>query len=218
VLAWVLDRYLRLLHPVVPHITEEIWDRLPHDAADPELLMVAPWPVTEDGAGTAPTPADAAQARAVDGILELIRGIRNARAETGIEAVAVLDAEILFGDPAAAAAFPAIAGAVERLARVRARVHPDRAAFEAASGDGALAVVTSDAEARLARGGADLAREQARLRKELDEARSMLAAAEAKLANPAFVQRAPGAVVEAARNRAAELGDLVDRLAARLAS
>ena len=45
VLAWVLDRYLRMLHPVMPHITEEIWGRLPHRPDDGDMLITAAWPV-----------------------------------------------------------------------------------------------------------------------------------------------------------------------------
>ena len=44
VLAWVLDRYLRVLHPVMPHITEHIWAHLPKSPDDPDLLIVARWP------------------------------------------------------------------------------------------------------------------------------------------------------------------------------
>ena len=50
-LAWVLDRYLRLLHPLMPFITEAIWARLPHPANDPQLLIVAPWPQPDAATG-----------------------------------------------------------------------------------------------------------------------------------------------------------------------
>ncbi|HWH24964.1 MAG TPA: valine--tRNA ligase, partial [Candidatus Limnocylindria bacterium] len=67
VLVWVLDRYLRLLHPVMPHITEEMWSRLPHAATDGELLIVAGWPAPTD----APSSADPAIAAAVESLIEL---------------------------------------------------------------------------------------------------------------------------------------------------
>jgi valyl-tRNA synthetase len=213
-LTWVLDRYLRLLHPVMPHLTEEVWGRLPHRSDDPSLLIVAPWPRPDD----MPDIVDDAHATGVESIIELIRGIRNARAESGIEAAAVLDADVFLADASAAAAFPTLAPAIERMARVRVTLHADRGTFEASgTDDGSLAVLAAGLEARLARGDADLARERERLARELDEARGLLAGTEHKLANASFVERAPVAVVEAARTRAAELRERVERLTERLA-
>ena len=77
-LTYVLDRYLRLLHPVMPHLTEEIWGRLPHRPDDPDLLIVARWPDVAH-----PAAFDARQAEAVGDILELVTQIRNARADAG---------------------------------------------------------------------------------------------------------------------------------------
>ena len=81
VLAWVLDRYLRMLHPVMPHITEEIWGRLPHRPDDGDLLITAAWPVMPE----LKSGADEEQAAAVADILELVSQMRNARADAGIE-------------------------------------------------------------------------------------------------------------------------------------
>ncbi|MDQ3127362.1 MAG: valine--tRNA ligase, partial [Chloroflexota bacterium] len=74
-LVEALDRYLRLLHPVMPFLTEAIWAELPHSAGDPELVIVAPWPL--------PAARDAAAEDGVGAVIELIRGIRNARSEAG---------------------------------------------------------------------------------------------------------------------------------------
>ncbi len=87
-----------------------------------------------------------------------------------------------------------------------------------APGEGTLVVVGRDVEVRLRRAGADLARERARLEKELAEARTLLAAGDGRLANEAFISRAPAEVVEAARRRAAELRDRVAVLEERLAA
>ena len=62
-LAWVLDRYLRLLHPVMPHITEEIWGRLPNVSDDPDLLIVADWPTAERERSPSDGPTEAAVER-----------------------------------------------------------------------------------------------------------------------------------------------------------
>ena len=211
VLTWVLDRYLRLLHPVMPHLTEEIWARLPHLTGDPDLLIVAGWP----DAGREKALVDEAQARGVQGLIELVSGIRNARAEAGIEPGLWLPASLHITDPDALAAYGALQTAVERLARVRATLVGDRAQLDLI--EGALTVLVRPGEARLARGGSDLIRERERLVKELAEAERMLIETEARLANQRFVERAPKAVVEGARGRVAELSERVERLRARVA-
>lgn len=103
------------------------------------------------------------------------------------------------------------------MARVRAQLVDDRSALEGTGADGALAAMSGSAEARLLRSGADLERERARLGKELERARAQLAQVEARLADEAFTARAPASVVDSARQRAAELRELVARLTARMA-
>ena len=123
VLAYVLDRYLRMLHPVMPHITEEIWARLPHRPDDGDMLITAQWPVeAQQESG-----ADEDQAAAVADIIELVSQIRNARADAGIEPGTLLEAELHFERPDREAAFEAIADVVSRLARVRASIRPEGA-------------------------------------------------------------------------------------------
>ena len=84
-----------------------------------------------------------------------------------------------------------------------------------AAGDG-LSVVVGRHMARVTRGSADLARERARLERELEETRRLLSAAESRLANADFVARAPASVVDGARARAAELRERAAALAERL--
>jgi len=221
-LTWVLDRYLRMLHPVMPHITEQIWGRLPHAPGDAKLLIISPWPdprgtpagVAAPAGAVAPT-TDPSQARGVEQVLELIRAIRNARAHNQIEAGLALEASIMLVDPDAARTFHDLQQAFDRLARVRSHVASNTGELPATSD--ALIVLTDGAEARLARGDADLQRERERLERELEEASHLLATSEAKLANPAFVGRAPGPIVEAAQIRAAELRERIERLNERLA-
>jgi valyl-tRNA synthetase len=215
VLAWVLDRYVRLLHPVMPFITEAIWQELPHRPGDPALLIVADWPTGAEERALVP---DSAAAEApVDALLAAIRGIRNARAEAGIEASAWLEADLAIAPGPVTDAYRELEAAFSRLARVRiasvARVPEDLPAGV----DGGLVVIAGEVEARLRRAGADLARERARLERELDEARVLLNAAEARLGNESFVARAPAHVVEGSRRSAAELRDRVAVLTERLA-
>ncbi len=142
VLAWVLDRYLRLLHPVMPHITEKIWGQLPHRPDDGDMLITAAWPVY-DGLTS---PADEDQAAAVADILELVGQIRNARADASIEHSTWLQAELRFERDDRTQAFEAIADVVARLARVRPSVSAPGAAV---ADESALVVVSPGAEARL---------------------------------------------------------------------
>jgi valyl-tRNA synthetase len=210
-LVEALDTYLRLLHPVMPFITEALWGAIPHRAGDPELLIVARWP----GAG----PRDEAIEAEVEAVLELIRGIRNARSEARLEPGAWLPVEVAL--PASlGATFETLRPAVERLAR--ARPLERRVTREGLSADAtALTVIAGELEARilLASDTVDpeaVALERARLERELAEAEGWLAAARARLANEAFMAKAPPAVVEGARDREAELAEQVERLRARL--
>ena len=205
VLAWVLDRYLRMLHPVMPHITEEIWGRLPHRPEDGDLLITAAWPAlaqTDSG-------ADEEQAAAVADIMELVSQIRNARADAGIEPATWLAAELRFDDAARGTAFEAIADVVARLARVRPRVV---STATPATEEAALVVVSRGAEARLSVSAEDRERDRARLEKELTETEKLLASTRAKLSNEAFVNRAPPHVVEGVRATEADLEALAVRI------
>jgi valyl-tRNA synthetase len=208
VLAWVLDRYLRLLHPIMPHITEHLWPRLPKAPDDPDLLIVARWP--EGLAGG----VDGATATGTAQLLDLITAIRNARTDAGIDASTWLAATVV---PRSAGLLTAIDGlhdGVEKLARVRVSISDDRAVLDAMPD--ALAVVTDQAEARLAVTEGDRAGDHARLAKELAEAEQHLAAARARLADPNFTGKAPANVVDGVRQREAELAERVERLRGRM--
>jgi valyl-tRNA synthetase len=210
-----LDTYLRLLHPVMPFITEALWAALPHRNGDPDLLIVARWPAAGE--------RDATVEAEVGTVLELVRGIRNARSEARLEPAAWLPLDVAIPG-SLRGTFDTLRPAVERLARVRpVTAHPTRTALAGLPGaQDALAVIAGDIEALVHppadagdRGSADL--ERARLERELAEAEGWLQAARARLANESFVGRAPAAVVEGARAREAELAETVHRLRERLA-
>jgi valyl-tRNA synthetase len=210
-----LDTYLRLLHPVMPYITEALWAALPHRNGDPDLLIVARWPAAGE--------RDATVEAEVGTVLELVRGIRNARSEARLEPAAWLPLDVAIPG-SLRGTFDTLRPAVERLARVRpVTAHPTRTALAGLPGaQDALAVIAGDIEALVHppadagdRGSADL--ERARLERELAEAEGWLEATRARLANESFVGRAPAAVVEGARAREAELAETVHRLRERLA-
>jgi valyl-tRNA synthetase len=204
VLSWVLDRYLRLLHPLMPHITEHLWARLPKAPDDPDLLVVARWP--EAGGWGVDARAAAGSAE----LLSLISAIRNARTDAGIDPSTWLAATVVPRSDGLLAALRGLEDGVERLARVRVSVTDDRAVLDDVPD--ALAVVTDHAEARLAATEGDRERDRARVARELAEAEKHLEAARARLADPDFTRRAPAAVVEGARQRAHELAERVERL------
>jgi valyl-tRNA synthetase len=210
-LVEVLDTYLRLLHPVMPFITEALWAAIPHRATDPALLIVARWP----GVGE----RDQAAETEVDAIVELIRAIRNARSEAHLESAAWLPIEVAVS-PSLGPTFEALRPVIERL--TRARPLDRRLSREALSdAPGALTVIAGDTEARIVPTGdapdpGAAALERARLERELTEAEGWLDAARARLANEAFTAKAPPTVVDGARAREAELAEQVERLRDRL--
>jgi len=213
-LVEALDTYLRLLHPVMPFVTEALWEAIPHRVSDPGLLLVARWPAAGE--------RDATTESEVGAILELIRALRNARAEAQVEAATWLSTEVVV-PPALGPTFETLRPAIERLARARPL---DRRLTREALGEGrrqapggALSVVAGELEATIRPAAIDedaSALERARLERELTEAQGWLDAARARLANAAFVSKAPPAVVEGARAREAELADQVARLEDRL--
>ena len=212
-LVEALDTYLRLLHPIMPFITEAIWRRLPHTAGDPDLLIVADWPAL--GA------AEAGSARDVEvsALIELVRAVRNARAEARVEPAAWLPLEV-FVPESLGQTFEALRPAIERLARARPLGRVANLEAIRRGAEGGLSVIAGEIEAVVrpaARDEAQEERDRSRLERELAEAESLLAVARARLANEAFTAKAPPAVVQGARARATELEELVARLAQRLA-
>jgi valyl-tRNA synthetase len=197
-----IDTFVRLLHPVMPFVTEALWAAIPHASDDPDLLVVARWP--QAGA------RDAEAEASVEAVLELVRGIRNARAEAGIEAGVRLPATIgALGD--GPTALDALHGAVERLARIQPLTIAEPGVARRVGG---LAVVTPAFEATIALPSADAggAADHGRLERELREAEARLSAARGRLADRRFLERAPAEVVDGARASERELADQVGRL------
>ena len=212
-LVHALDTYLRLLHPVMPFLTEALWAAIPHDDGDPALLIVARWPVAGE--------RDEAAEQQVGALVELVRAVRNARADARLEPAAWLPVDV-FVEPELAMSLAALQPAIERLARARPlQRHDARDALHAATqGISGLAVVAGPTEAviRLAvMDPAAAAADHARLEKELLDAERLLAAARAQLANESFMAKAPPAIVDGARARESELADQVHRLRERVA-
>jgi valyl-tRNA synthetase len=212
-LVEVLDTYLRLLHPVMPFVTEALWAGLPHRATDPDLLIVARWP----GVGE----RDAAAERDVGTLIDLVTELRNARASARLPAADWLETLVFVPTPLGPT-FEVLRPAVERLARARPlhrELTPE--ALEAAARPGDLTVIVAGSEVEAAvrpRATDDAADalERDRLERDLAEAEAWLEAARERLANDSFVSRAPADVVEGARAREADLAEQVTRLRERI--
>jgi valyl-tRNA synthetase len=212
-LVEVLATYLRLLHPIMPFVTEALWATLPHRASDPDLLIVARWP----GRGA----RDAEAEDHVGALIDLVTEIRNARASARLPAGDWLKT-LVYVPLDLGSTFEALRPAIERLARarpLRRELTPE--ALEAATTPGDLTIIVAGGELEAAvrvgsphAGSADLERD--RLERDLAEAEGWLAAARERLGNPSFVSRAPAEVVDGARAREAELADQVARLRDRL--
>jgi len=201
VLTHCLDGLLRILHPIAPFVTEEIWQRLreflPLDTLAaaageaPDMLMLASWPQTIE----LPEPAQAERTMAV--LQGLIRGVRNIRSKMNIPDSKPVRALISVPDE-----------------EMRARLAAERATFTAMAriDDAEIGVGLSRPPASSVevveqvqlfvplRGLIDITEERARIGKRIEEAEALLRRAEGKLGNPQFIERAPEAIVERERD------------------
>ena len=209
VLVTVLEQALRLLHPFMPFVTETIWQSLKRAWGDErwgDSIMIAPWPA----AGA----TDAEAERQMASIMDVVRAIRNARAEYDVEPARRIPALIAAGD--LTAAFQAERASLVSLARLddaRLTIAPELAEKPAK----ALALVTGGVEVYLPLAGlVDLEREQARLSKELEAVEADIARAAGLLANERFVAKAPAEVVQKERDKLAAAEERKAALAARL--
>ncbi len=205
VIVYVLERSLRLLHPYMPFITETLWQQLPHAG---ESIMIAPWPT----AGV----RDAAAKRHVRAMMELVRGIRNARTEAGVEPARWIAATVYAGEHLDA--FEQLRGEIGFLARIDSERLTLQTGQPDQSGT-AITVVAGDVMASLPlEGMVDLNAERARLEKELDEARAEHDRAEKQLSNESFVSRAPEQVVQTQRDRLERAKEQIAVIEQRLAA
>jgi valyl-tRNA synthetase len=186
VLVHVFDAALRLLHPIVPFITEALWQRLPGRAPG-EFLVLASWPV-------AAAVGDPRAAAGFDLVREAVIALRQIRSDYNLAPGKTIDA-VVVASAAAADLYGDEASTIARLARatlrVVDRVSSDAAAHAVLSGESSLAVPLA--------GLIDVEKECAKLRQELAGLDQQLAALELRLGDEKFTARAPAHVVEAER-------------------
>ncbi|ADD45620.1 valine--tRNA ligase [Stackebrandtia nassauensis] len=194
VLGHVLDTLLRLLHPMTPYVTEELWLALTGGEERGESIMVAEWPT----AGA----TDAAAEKTVAGIQHLVTEIRRFRSDQGLKPAQRVATRLSGLDRAGLAEH-------EGLVRSLARLDEPSGEFTAT----AKLAVTSEVTAELdTRGTIDVAAERARLEKALAAAKKELDGTERKLGNEGFLAKAPADVVDKIRARKAAAESDIERV------
>ncbi|MDY6917454.1 MAG: valine--tRNA ligase [Chloroflexota bacterium] len=209
VLGHVLETSLRLLHPFMPFITEEIWQNLRERLGDPapDSIMIAPYPIGDD------TAIDADAERQMNLVIDVVRAIRNERAEFRVEPSKWIEAFVVAHD--SRPALEAQAAAIQTLARARPLhlIGP-----EDARPDKAKTLVLTGAEVFLPMAGMiDVEAERARLQSEIEQNKADIARFESRLDDEKFASRAPAHIVERERDRLQGCRDRATRLAQRLA-
>ncbi|MBO4939030.1 MAG: class I tRNA ligase family protein, partial [Oscillospiraceae bacterium] len=198
VLVYVLDQILRLLHPFMPFITEEIWQSIPHEG---DALIVAKWP--EYSADL----AFKAEESQMESVMNAIRAIRARRTEMNVPPSKKAALYVLTSKPQI---FTEGEGFIQRLAYADAVSILEN---EPENLDGMVTCATPDAKLYIPMGQlVDVAKEVERISKELEKNRKFLSGLEGKLSNEKFVARAPEAVVAAEREKAAKTRDLIAQL------
>ncbi|HEY7840002.1 MAG TPA: valine--tRNA ligase [Gammaproteobacteria bacterium] len=205
-LVRVLEALLRLAHPIMPFITEEIWSRIaPLCGRTGETIMLEPFPAAADA------PVDLQAAKEMEWIMKFVLAARERRTKLNIPPGKPI--EILYRESAVAAdrweralldrALPLIRGLVraEAITAVTEDVPEASASFA-----GGMTIYVSPA------GGIDVVAERDRLGRELEGREQELARVTAKLANASFVERAPAEVVNKERRRQADLQDMIGKL------
>ncbi|UDL73809.1 valine--tRNA ligase [Corynebacterium uberis] len=202
VLGRVLDVVLRMLHPAMPFVTEVLWTAL----TEQESVVVAPWPTAEDTTGG--VAADEVAARRIADAEKLITELRRFRSDQGVKPSQKVPARIDF-------AAADLAGQ-EQMVRAMARATAPEDGFTPSA---SIEVRLSQATVEVAldtSGTVDKAAERKRLEKDLAAANKELETTAKKLDNPAFVEKAPQAVVDKIRTRQQVAREEAQRLNARL--
>lgn len=200
VLAYVLDQAMKLLHPFMPFITEELYQKLPvHD----ETIMLSAWP-TQNAAHA--FPEDAAH---MESAMEIVRAIRNLRAEMKVPPAQKIRMRLVAAQDKA--------DALETIMPYLLRLAGAESAEVATTAEG-----TNKNDVRLTCTAAeiyiplaslvDIDKERARVEKELERIRGEIVRANGKLSNERFVSKAPAAVVEEERKKLAVAEEMLQKL------
>ena len=204
VICEVLSSSMKLLHPYMPFITEEIWQCLPHEG---DSIMVAAWPESDEQL------FDAEAEAAMNAIMEAIKAIRNMRAEVNVAPGKKVPAILLVADELQQVV-------ADNQSYIKLMASVDELSILPAGGDkpeNAMAAVTKGIEVYLPlKGLIDVEKETQRLNKELDGMTKEIGRIEGKLNNAGFLAKAPAEVVEKEKTKAQEIAVKMQAIQERL--
>jgi valyl-tRNA synthetase len=204
VLAYVLDHTMRLIHPFMPYISEEIWQHLPHEG---ETITLASWPVYDPELENPEAVAE------MNLLMDTIRAVRNIRAEVNVPMSKKIE---LMVKANSAETFSIIERNSHYIQRFCNTSEFD-SGLDLSSPDKAMSAVITGAELYLPLAGLiDIEQEVARLEKELQNLEGEVLRVEKKLANEGFVAKAPAKVIEEERAKQADYSDKRDKVIARI--
>ena len=192
---------MKLLHPFMPFITEEIYQSLPRIEGDEGILMVSHWPEYDEALNF---PAEEAS---IDAVMDVIRAIRARRAEMNVPPSKKAEVLLVTATPEI---YQQGLHFIQRLAYADTVTMLDK---EPENLNGMVTIPTADAKLYIPMGQlVDVAKELDRISKELEKNRKFLSSLEAKLSNEKFVSRAPEPVVNAEKEKAQKTRDLIASL------
>ena len=208
ILAHVLEVALRLLHPYMPFVTEELWqhlkEHLPSDNKNPDSIMVAKYPQ----AGEEISDKEAEKTMAL--VIEIVHAIRNARAEHRVDTGRWISAQIYAGG--LTATIKDYFEVIQNLARVKPVTFSDNRR-EKKSSENDLVLLLKEIDIVIPMSSMlDLKLEQERLSKEITGCQAQIKRLEARLNNQNFLNKAPDAVITRERERAVTLSNRLVRL------
>ena len=199
-LLYVFESALRLLHPFMPFITEELWQSMPHDG---ESIVIAPYPQF------GPDLLDESAEAQTELIQEIIIKVRNIRSEMSVDAKQVVSLRVATSDKQLGSVLSEARDYIFKLAQVgQMDIVPQLSGNKLA----AQAVARGLAIEVPLEGLIDVDAEKARLSKEMEKVRREIESLERKLSNASFVDRAPKEVVEENRRRLADYQDQAAKL------
>ena len=189
--AWALDQILKILHPFMPFVTEELWDKTAEFGPKRKtMLCAAAWPVLDISL------IDEEATQEVGWVVELITGLRSLRAETNVPAGAKVPALLIGATKETAIRLERYQAEIDRLARLDYSVVADEAPAGSVSFVLGEAIVAIPLE-----GVMDIGAEKTRLTKEIARCTKEIDTVARKLGNPGFVAKAPPEVIDEQRER-----------------
>ena len=198
--AWAIDEILKILHPFMPFLTEELWERLGEEGAPADdLLMLTAWPEAKVSDDTA--------AAEINWLVNLISENRSVRAAMNVPAGAKVAVVITGASEQTKGRLSTHESAVLRLARAEKVELADTAP------KGSAQIIVGEATVCLPLAGViDLGAEKARLEKEIGKLDADISKIEKKLSNPKFVEKAPADVVDGEREKVSEFKEKRDKV------